>query len=279
MDTILPSRPLNYIEIIKRSLLLYRHGFSKIVWIALLLSIIVFIPQLLSAIAQQDIFLNLPPLSPHRLWMVLINLVSLAFFVAILWHLYCVARNLHEPLIEDMVMGLKKALLVFIAAIIQSAILFAVTGIIFGLQLLLYQYNVIFSGSIMSVVITGLIFIGQFLLILYMSVLFVFFVPLIAIENKGILTSIEKSVLLAWNHWWRVFSVQLTPWVCYLLLLALLRYGLHSNMNIYFFEPTPSLWLTLLNILIFALLIPWVAAVLVVQLKELEIRRKVSHKQ
>ena len=85
-------------------------------------------------------------------------------------------------------------------------------------------------------------------------------------------------MLLVWNHWWRVFSVQATPWLCYLFLLFSLKYVLGINIHIYLLGQTShSVLISLLHLLIFAIFIPWVAAILVVQLKDLELRKSLEH--
>jgi hypothetical protein len=275
MEPFLPSHPETYSQLIKRSIHLYRASFSKVILLSFLLALVVFVPRFLSLLIGQDIFLNLPPLSPHRFWLAAINIVGLLFFIAILWHTHCVVRGIHEPLIEDVGKGVKKIILVLFATLLQSLIVYAVAAIIYGLQLLLFQYHLLFGKNLVSILLTCFVFMGQFVLILYISTLFLFLVPLIAIENHGILKSLERSVLLVWNHWWRTFSVQFTPWICYLLFLFFIKYILHINIHIYFLEHgVHPLWTTLLNMIIFALFIPWVAAILLVQLKDLELRKK-----
>ena len=59
MDTILPSQPSTYRQLIKHSFLLYRASFSKVIFLCCLFSVTVFIPRLLSDAIGQDIFLNL----------------------------------------------------------------------------------------------------------------------------------------------------------------------------------------------------------------------------
>ncbi|RDI46545.1 DUF7847 domain-containing protein [Aquicella lusitana] len=281
MDTMLPSQPESYRPLINRSFRLYRASFSKVIWPALILSIVIFIPRLISVIVGQDILATLPAFSPYRLWQILINLVALMLFIAIMWHMYCEARGLHEPLVEDIGKGIRKAVSVFIATIIQSAILFGIAAIMLGIQILLHQYNLLFANNWVGIIATSIAFIGQFVLLLYVSVLFIFLVPLIAIEDKGILVALERSVLLAWNHWWRVFSVQLTPWISYIILLFLIRFGLGINIHIFFLQDVPhTIWTSLLHLLIFALFIPWVAALLLVQIKDLELRHELArHEQ
>lgn len=277
METILSSQPASYWPLIGRSFKLYRASFSKIILPTFLLALIVFIPRIISDIIGQDLFMNLDPLSPYRLWLPLLNLFGLIFFIAIIWHMHCVIRKVHEPLIQDFEMGLRKVLYVFLATLIQSFLISTVAIIFLGIQILLYQHHVIFDKNLSSIVITFAIFFIQLTLIVYIWTLFIFLLPLIATENQGIITSLERSASFVWNHWWRVFSVQITPWICYLFLLIVIRFLLNINVHIYFMEYTShSAWETLLNFIFFMLFIPWVAALMLVQLRDLELRKKLA---
>jgi hypothetical protein len=166
-------------------------------------------------------------------------------------------------------------LYVFIASLIEIAIVFVVISSIYGLVIILNQYQLIFTQSTAGMIATTVTFIIQIMLIVYIYTLFVFLIPLIAIENRGVLGSLERSVYFVWNHWWRVFSVQFTPWISYLILLFIIRFILRIDIHIYFMEQTPhSFAATLLHLIIFALFIPWVAAILLAQLNDLELRKK-----
>lgn len=280
MDTKLATTPLNYGPLIKQSLSLYKRSITHVFILSLLLSITVFIPRLLSLLIEQDIFMNLPPLSWQRLWMVAINIVSLVFFIGMLWRIHALMKNKDVPFIKDVLVGVKKVLLVFIAALLQSAILFAIALIMYGAQILLHQYNLLFSTHPLGIILTAFLFIGQFILLLYVATMFIFLFPLIAVENKSILASFEYSVSLAWNHWWRTFSVQITPWLCYLILLLIIRNVFHIDIHIYFMGyGTHTFPTTLLHLFLFALFIPWVAALLLTQLHDLELRKILSHKK
>jgi hypothetical protein len=280
METLLPSQPESYKQLIRRSFLLYRKSFSKIILLSFLLSVVVFIPRLLSNIIGQDIFANISPFSPHRLWLVVIDLVSLTCFIGILWHMHCVVVRLHEPLVEDFLVGIKKVIYVFIAAIIQSTIVFAVVMLIYGIQILLHEHHLLFGKNLLGILFTVFVFFSQLAIIVYVSTLFCFFIPIIAIENKGIITSLERSVSLVWNHWWRTFSVQLTPWFSYLILLLIIKYVFRLNIHIYFMEyDSHSNWITCLYIILFTLFIPWAASLMIIQLKDLELRKKLTQKR
>jgi hypothetical protein len=277
MNTLQPSQPSTYTQLMKQSFKLYRASFSHVILFSILLSITAFVPRFLAIIIGQDLFLKLPPLSPNRLWLSAVDIVCLIFLIGIIWRMHCVMRDRHEPLIEDIVMGIKKVIYVFIAALIQTAIVFVVTVSIYGLQILAGMHHLIFNGQVSGILLIGFLFIGQFVLIIYLNTLFVFLTPLIATENKGIFSAIERSASLVWNHWWRVFSVQITPWLVYFLTLMIIRNLLHIDIHIYFLEQEHhTLWPVLFQLGVFALFIPWIAAVLLIQLRDLELRKPIT---
>lgn len=276
MDTLLPSRPSSYYQIIKNSLKLYRSSFLKIFWLSLLVGITAFIPRLLSDFFGQNIFMGMKPLSPYRLWLILLEIIGLTLFIAIIWHMYCVVRKRHEPFIEDISVGIKKVLNVIIAAIIQGLIVAGVIVIFYGVQWLLFRFNLVYNVSPWVVNIVVFVFMLLLALIIYIYTIFIFLIPLIAIENKNAWQALKRSGYLVWNHWWLVFSVQITPWICYVLLLFLIRFIFRVDIHIYLIEQAPhTIWTTILHVIIFTFYVPWVAAILLVQLKDLEIRKHI----
>jgi hypothetical protein len=276
METLLPSRPESWSALIKRSLKLYSAGFVKAMPFALLMAIMVFVPRLMA------IYTGNPALiayltDPQNLLLILVDLASIAFFIAIVWHLHCVIIDKHEPLIEDMTKGLRKVLLVFIAGIIQSALFVAAIFLALGVQILMAQQPDFWMNSSIGFFLAWVLFTAQFLLIFYVATLFIFLVPIIAIENKGILTALERSVLLVWNHWWRTITLQATPWICFFLTLTLLRALTGIPFSIYFVSQTNTdVWVIFIQMLLFAIYIPWVASLLIVQLKDLELRNRMT---
>jgi hypothetical protein len=275
MDTLLPSRPSTYLEIIKLSLKLYRLSFAKVILLSLLFSITAFIPRLITDFKGRGYFAKFQPFSLIDLWIILLNLFLLMLFIGILWHVHCIIYKIREPIVEDVIVGLKKVLQVFIASVMISIILFALHVIIFGTQVLLHQYNLLFTTNPLGVLVTTLVFLAQIFLLLYFSILFIFVIPIIAIENKSILSAIDRSISLVWNHWWRVVSVQFTPLLCYFILRLIIELtGIETLIH---FQSLKSclLCFAIFHIIIFALFIPWIAAILLVQLNDLELRNKI----
>lgn len=277
MEMILPTTPESYWQLLRRSLRLYRAGVRKVMLLALLMSLTAFIPRILSYAIGEDVLNTVPLFSWSQLWMGIINIVSFFFFIGIIWHMHCVIINKNEPLKEDFSVGLKKIISVFIAATLEGMIVLAMVAIIvLSQQLIALEHS---SESLRHsdwLWFFCLLFMGEFLLLIYVATLFIFIVPLIAIENKSILVSLRRSMSLVWNHWWRVLSLQMTPWLCYAILLSFLRYLLKIDVHIYFVDASRhTIVITAIQIIIFAMFIPWFASTLLVQLKDLELRKKI----
>lgn len=277
METILPSQPESNHSLLIRSLWLYRIGFKKIFLISLLLAITLFIPRLLALFFSENLITTLPTSNLSWIWLVICALVSMLFFIAIVRHMHCSSQLIKEPIAEDLVVGIKKTLSAFMAVVVQCLFLFAVAYLIYSMQVIFYKYHMMVMTNTAGVIFTMFVVFAQLLLMVYVGNLFYFIVPLIAIENLSILRALEKSILLVWNHWWRTFSLQITPWLYYLLALLLLSI-FHVNIHIYFDQHfNPNYVGVVINILLFSIFIPWVAAVMLIQLKDLELRRKAIH--
>ena len=277
MDTLLPSQPETYWQLLRRSIRLYRVTFKKVALLAALLAITTFVPRLLSFAIGQDILHNIGLFSLNQLWLTMLNLVAFIFFIAIIWHMHCEIIHKRDTLREDFKIGFKKVITIFIASTLQSLLVIGIVAIIIGSQMFIH-YNLpwIFESAI-GIWIASLLFLFELTVLAYFATLFIFIVPLVAIEDKGILSSLQRSVTLVWNHWWRTITLQATPWICLILILAFAKFILNINVHIYFLDQlTHPLLLTILQIIIFAVFIPWVAATLLVQLQDLELRKNLT---
>ncbi len=280
MEAILSTQPESNWELFKRATRLYKLTLTKTFLFSFILALVVFIPRMISTYLGRNIFATLTPFSASYFWIVVLNLVILGLFIAIIWHMHCVIRHKHEPIREDMLVGVKKVLTVFLAGIIENTIIFAVALCIIYMQTHLQQYNWLNSGNLFALVFTICLFLAQFLLIAYVATLFYFLAPIITTENAGLFSAIKRSASLVWNHWWRTISLQLAPWLCYLLVLLLLKFVVDLDIHIYFLTPHNSYDYSslIINLFLFAFFIPLVAATLLVQLKDLELRKKLALK-
>src|SRR5579872_429336 len=160
MDTLLAAQPQSYRQLIKHSFALYRAGFAKVFLLAIVTAFIAFIPRLLSDRAGYPLFMNQPPTSFYSLFAFITNLVSLLFFIAIIWHMYCEMRNVREPLIEDLTMGARKLLYSIIAIIIENLIICAVILIAFGFLIYLKSYHLLFYFTLADILFTWFVFVA-----------------------------------------------------------------------------------------------------------------------
>ena len=126
-----------------RSFKVYRASFFHVFFLSLLLSIIAFIPRLLSTLVGQDVFLGLPTFSPQRLWLLMITLGTLIFFTALLWRIRCVITDTHESIMDDMKISLRKIPFIFVAAILNVGGILITTYVVGALIYSMYFINII----------------------------------------------------------------------------------------------------------------------------------------
>lgn len=277
MDTLISTQPESYRHLIKRSFGLYKSSFKRVIIQSFLLALITFIPRILSDYIGQDIFAGLAATSPHRLWLFVIELASFAFLISIIWRMHCVLHQIREPLIEDIKVAVRKIIAVFIASLIEGVMIASTVMFIYWMLMLQNEYQTWLLGSSYGMITLFLCTIIEFGIILYVASLFVFLLPLIAVEDKGILNAIKTSIYLGWNHSYRIITTQITPWLSYLVTLMVFKYLFKVDFHIYLIQHTSQSGLiTFLHICLFTLYIPWFASLLIVQLKDLELRKHIS---
>lgn len=276
-STYLPTQPATYSQLIKASLRLYRAGLKGALIISILLTLVMFSPRWWSFLTGQALFFNTALFSLARLGQVALDLVGLVLFSAIFWHYFCVARGLHEPLTEDFSKGIHKVVRVFIAGVIQAAVVFSIIALTVALQYILFNYNLLFGKNIFGLIFTTVFLAAMSMSVFYVSALFIFQAPIIVIENKGIFIALERSMLLVWNHWLRTVCVQVTPWLCYLIVMIILGSVFQIQFHFFFVrQESVTITSTIIQMVLFILLMPWVAALLFTQMKDLELRNHIK---
>lgn len=271
------DQPTGYSGLMQKSKALYSNTLRGTFLLSLLLSIIVFIPRMVSLYFGIDVFYESAGYSAVSLWLVFIDLATMIVMIAIFYHLNCELGHKRDNIKQDIREGFFRVLYVFAAAIIQTLIIFVLGLVVFKTQMLLYTYDMLNNNSWWGHIGFACFFAAQTILLLYIFTLFIFYLPIISVENRAVFRSLLQSAKLVWNHWWLVFSVQITPWFAYFFALIFLRM-MGLDVHIYFAENSQSTMLaTAINIIAFAIYIPWVASLLLVQLKDLELRYQQQH--
>ena len=243
-----------------RSLKLYRYSIQNVFFLSLLISLFLFLPQL---VIQQNY---------QQLWLLLTNLSILILFTALLWRIRCVVTDAHEKIRDDIKIALKKFPYILVATLLLTAFLFIFNFLIMGIIYLIATYNdpanaivITWKDTLFADILIAL----QTILVSYLCVAVYFYLPIIVIEHEGILPSLKKSIRLVWKNWWRTFTVQITPWIAYVICLFLLKYAIESliprNLTLSVFMCS--------EIILFAFFIPWIASLLMIQLHDLELRK------
>jgi hypothetical protein len=266
--------PASFKQLLSQSLRLYRISILHVFHLALLFSITVFIPRL-SVMLGYGVFSMQSPFGYQRVWVELLGIAAIFFYAALLWRMRCQIFNMHESIFDDLKVALRRLLFILVASLIMTAIftLFCLGLMIFYRFLLQHHVAVIQTGLFsLPLMMSGLLF--YFIFVVYLYFLFIFYLPLILTEKKSVFTALGKSASLVWGNWWRTFGLQMTPWAIYLVVLVIIKMVFQVDLHLYFdLSRETSLFATVIHIFIFALFIPWVGAILLIQLRDLELRK------
>jgi hypothetical protein len=183
---------LSFKEIYLAGIKTYAEAFPK-VWIIAFINGIVsavglYVRELYMPIIPQKAAItastaNMPPISPHDTalfwgWNVVFALVAVLFFAILLQQVFEVIKG-------------EKA------------------GLLGSVKFVLSKASVVIIASLITLFLAGIGFLLFLLPGIYLYVLFIFTVPYILIENKGVFAAIAASVKLVWGKWIRTFVVML----------------------------------------------------------------------
>lgn len=257
-----------------RSMRLYFKAFLHVFFFAFLLSIVVFIPRILTLFTNQDLYPT-TFFAWSNLLILLVDIGALILFTSMLWRIKCRITERHESFIDDLMVALKKTPQILVAVVIQVFVIILLNLAALGIYMLAEQHALLTSEAKIYWLVSGVFFL-QSIALLYLYFLFFFYLALILTEDQTAFSALKKSVMLVWKNWWRTFLVQCLPWLVYFILLIIIRDILHIDINLYFFQmPEVTIMIVLLQLILFALFIPWPAATMLVQLRDLELRKNI----
>lgn len=258
-----------------RSLKLYLKSFFHIFPFGLGLAIIAFIPRLISLYAGQEFLVPTSIWNLKSLLLLGIDICGLIFFTAMLWRIKCLIISRKDSIWEDFKTAVKKTPYILVAVIIQAFLFILINIISYGLYMLAGLRHMDPTAPVSVNWAIGGVFVFQGMATVYIYFLFYFYLALILTEDKTALSSLKQSVVLVWKNWWRTFWVQVLPWICYLLILVAIRNVFNLDIRIYFLHNAGlNAYISMLQIVLFAVFIPWPAATVLVQLRDLELRKK-----
>lgn len=185
--------------------------------------------------------------------------------------------EIKEKLQEDVRIAGSKCLIALGAAIIQGFIFFCITMLTTFLYIGIIKYLTLPHPSIFNILVQLSLALVYLVAIVYLYFIFYFYMPLILLENAGIISSLQFSATLVYRHWGRVFKLQIIPWITYFIIMLLLQTIFKIDLNLYFINydnnTLPALFI---HIIVIAILIPWMAALLILQVHDLLLRKKIT---
>jgi hypothetical protein len=273
------SQPENTMQLLDRSLTLYKLAFHKIFLVALVLSLVAFTPRIMALIYGTELLKF--SMWYHQLAQFLIEILCTIFFTAMLWDMRCVMGDDRESLFQDFKTSLQKIPLLIGASIIETLIFLSTALTLFAV----YAFTLHFSNFDVPTTKLGIFLfilpiLGQIVFNALIFILLILYLPIIVTENNGIFAALLRSAKFVWPNLWRVIKLQLSPWLIYSAWLLIFKIMFGLKIHIYFFPLNNLTWsATIVHFLIFAFFVPWSAATLLVQLYDLELRRRLAGQQ
>lgn len=269
------TRPESYFELVSRSWKLYWQVLPSTIFLSFLVSIIIFIPRLICVAVGQNVFLKTSWTNEIAALYVAMYISTLWFLAAIIWCINCIERNQHQNFIVDIKMAGKRILYVLGAAFFLFVIGSVIALVIYLLHTLFWYLNLYSYDGYLTLTLLTLLMLLQVSISVMITLLFYFYFPLIVIERDTVLFALKQSAHLVSRKKWMTLRAQLTPWLFYLITLVIIKMLFQVNINIYFMpvNPVANFYPTLLHIVILALFIPWGCSMMLVQLRDLELRK------
>ena len=265
MSIELAEQPKSNTQLIARSLKLYWSSLIHVFGLALFLGLIIWI----SGIISEYLLYTNAKIIYIDLFVFLASVLGLFIFTTLLWRMRCVLTHTHDSILDDITIASKKIFLIIGATLIQLVMfsLFA-TGIYFLSQLFQKQ------PPIYAFYLTMIAFVVLFVTFFYFYYALIFYLPLILTENKGIFSAMGKSISLVWGNWWRVFFLQILPVLSYIIFIAILTTIFQIDIKLYFSTNYTYIIASVINLFVIALFIPFNGAILLIQLRDLELRKE-----
>lgn len=269
------TRPETYSQLVARSLRLYWSVLPRTFFLAFLVATIIFIPRLICVAIGQNVFLAASHVNQILVLYLAMYVSTLWFLAATIWCINCIERNKHKSFIVDIEMAGKRILYVLGAALCIFVVCLVI-GLVTGfLNYLFWHLHFYSYDKYLTAILLFLVLLLQVGFTVTVGTLAYFYFPLIVIEHDGVVTALKQSVVLVRKKIWITLCLQLTPWLAYLLLLIALKMVFQLNINIYFMplNPVANFYAALLHMIILALFIPWSCSMMLVQLRDLELRK------
>lgn len=269
----LATTPQSNTRLFMRGLKLYFASFKHVIGLALLFSMITYIPQFLAITQGLSLLEFAQFLSFYNIIFFIVEIAAVFVFIAMLWRIRCVVTNQHESILDDFKIASKKILLIIGVGLIYMLILAFFIFFLVTLPTLSFLNKP--SISTLNIVLVFLLLF--FCLFVYVFYAFLFSLPLILTEDKGVIVALKKSYVLVWGNWWRVALLLITPTLIYLFMLFIIQNLFGYNLTIRYGEAYnyKDLLILIINVILIALFVPLEGALLLLQMRDLELRKQV----
>jgi len=223
------DKPQTIFEVLTDSLTIYKQTFLRVWYWAVIIPLLSSLPLFLGLSVEKTGF----TISQFVL-MFAIMLIA-AFFMTVLLHrIYCLATIENPNISETINLAKNKWPTVFLAMFITTVLSFI---------------------GFMFFIVPGI----------FLSIMFMFYLPLILFDNTGVVDSIKGSFKLVWGSWWFTFAVIFLPTLIFVLVTSIISLIFGKNV---------AYWSAIVDIVLVTVFTPFIQSIILVQFNNLKLRQK-----
>ncbi|MGR9053477.1 MAG: YciC family protein [Gammaproteobacteria bacterium] len=241
--SLLPQEPSSIGKILDSSFRLYILSFKKLVGLAFIVAIISMIFNIVIQSIMPEIQDNSDPAAMMSILptliggSILVGLLSMFFYIAMVYRLDNVANEIEDNFGEALAAGFRKFPTMLLASIL---------------------YTLACGLGFVLLVIPGLI----------LSLSLIFYPFLIIVEEESAFEALKSSHKLVWGNWWRTMGVFMVPGV--VLFIVFMMLGILAGL---FASAEPGIsWVDVVNNLMMVIYMPFLYGLGYTQYQDLKLR-------
>jgi len=223
------DKPQTITDVLRDSLEIYKHTILQVWYWAAVVPLLSALPVFLGGTPTKTAAFTV-----QHIFFMAFTLVVAAYFMSLILHrIYKLATARNPAISESLQLARNKWLTVFLAMLLTTAISFI--GFLFF-------------------IVPGI----------FLSILFMFYLPLILFDGMGVFDAIKGSCQLVWGHWWFTFALIFIPTLL-LVFLTLLFMTLFGKENAFL--------TTVFDVVVLTIVTPFLQAVILTQFNNLKLQQ------
>jgi hypothetical protein len=252
----LASQPQSIKQILSDSFRLYKVAFIRLVFWALVAGIISVLSQLITSTNNIENAVQQSSYTNYHLLLqpLLIIVLSLVPFSAMIFDIHQTMQGSKPTIKTAFLTAVRKWLPLIGAMVVNFIIMFIVAVVAYFLMMISKFVALLFAAAVA----------------IYLLVSLFAWQPLIVSENQRVFQAFKNSFKIVKSNWWRTFAILLIPG----LVVCFINFILGFTFDVLDPNKAHAIWQLVITAIVSMLFMPWLYGILLLQIHNLELRKK-----